>query len=103
MKQSAASHQMSLNSGHRQRLRARFLEAPDKLPDYELLELLLFAAHPRGDTKPLAKRLLQTFGSYNKVIKADAHALTKVEGMGEAAIAAIKAADYAAQRLLARE
>ncbi len=49
--------------GHRERLCARLLEAgPDALPDYELLEFLLFAAKPRGDTKPLAKELLKRFG-----------------------------------------
>jgi DNA repair protein RadC len=89
--------------GHRKRLRERFLASPEALPDYELLEMLLFAAIPRGDTKPLAKRLLSEFKSYNKVIKAEYHALAKVEGMGQAAIAAIKAVDYAAQRLLERQ
>ena len=48
--------------GHRVRLRQRFLAAgPDGVPDYELLELLLFQALPRGDAKPLAKRLLAQF------------------------------------------
>jgi DNA repair protein RadC len=51
--------------GHRGRLRDRFLGAgPDALPDYELLELLLFNVFPRGDTKPLAKALIVLFGSF---------------------------------------
>lgn len=55
--------------GHRRRLRERFLTAgPDALADYELLELLLFLANPRGDVKPLAKRLIQRFGSFADAI-----------------------------------
>lgn len=46
--------------GHRERLRERFYSAgPDALSDYELLEMALFAAIPRRDTKPLAKALLK--------------------------------------------
>ena len=57
--------------GHRERLRERFRNAgPDALSDYELLELALFAALPRRDTKPLAKSLLKTFGSFAEVIHA---------------------------------
>src|SRR5581483_1617000 len=57
--------------GHRERLRERFYNAgPDALSDYELLELALFAAIPRRDTKPLAKALLNKFGSFAEVIHA---------------------------------
>ena len=57
--------------GHRERLRERFYNAgPDALSDYELLELALFAAIPRRDTKPLAKALLKKFGSFAEVIHA---------------------------------
>ena len=57
--------------GHRERLRERFHAAgPDALSDYELLELALFPALPRRDTKPLAKSLLKTFGSFAEVIHA---------------------------------
>lgn len=48
------------HTGHRDRLRARFLNAPDSLPDYELLELLLFMAIPRKDVKPIAKGIIQS-------------------------------------------
>lgn len=87
--------------GHRQRLRDRFLNSDsDNLPDYELLELILFAAKPRGDVKPLAKRLLKRFGSFDAVIHADPLELKKVDEVGDAAIACIKAVEIAAQRLV---
>lgn len=90
--------------GHRSRLRERFLKGGgDALPDYELLELLLFAAQPRGDVKPLAKRLVAAFGSFARVVSAAPEALRKVDGMGDAAIVAVKAGQAAALRLLAEE
>jgi len=53
-------------SDHRQRLRRRFLDGgPDALPDYEMLELVLFRAIPHKDVKPLAHALLQRFGDFN--------------------------------------
>ena len=87
--------------GHRQRLRERFLNGgADSLPDYELLELLLFMAQPRADTKPIAKELLRKFGSFAEVISADADALRDVKGIGDAGIVSLKAVQSAAQRLL---
>jgi DNA repair protein RadC len=60
------------NAGHRNRLRQRFLAAgPDGLPDYELLELLLFFSIDVKDTKPLAKELLARYGSLGAVLKAE--------------------------------
>jgi DNA repair protein RadC len=60
------------NSGHRNRLRARLLEAgPQALPDYELLELLLFFSIDFKDTKPLAKELLARYGSLGGVLNAE--------------------------------
>ena len=51
--------------GHRARMRARLLTAgPESLADYELLEMVLFLALPRRDTKPIAKALLDRFGSF---------------------------------------
>lgn len=70
--------------GHRERLRTRFLNgghAP--MPEYELLELLLFNAIPRIDVKPLAKRLLAEFGDLNGVIAASKHRILKVEGAND--------------------
>ena len=87
--------------GHRARLRERFLGAGgDALPDYELLELILFSARPRGDVKPLAKELLKRFGSFAKLAYADEAALREVPEVGDAVIAALKTVRVASQRLL---
>ena len=90
--------------GHRQRLRERFLKGgANAVADYELLEMALYAASPRSDTKPLAKRLLKHFGSFAKLMHASSPELSKVEGMGDAAIAAIKVVHASAERLLRDE
>jgi DNA repair protein RadC len=90
--------------GHRERLRQRLLSAgSDALADYELLEFLLFAAKPRGDTKPLAKSLLKRFGSLAGVFGADADALGNVNGMGPASTAALIAVRAAAREMLRAE
>jgi DNA repair protein RadC len=74
--------------GHRERLRQRFREAgADAIPDYELLELILFRAVQRRDTKPLAKALLARFGSFTEVLNAPEALLAEVPGIGEAACA----------------
>ena len=87
--------------GHRERLRARLLDAgADALADYELLEFLLYSARARGDTKPLAKALLKRFGSLAAVFGADKTALLGVPGMGVASAAALLAVRAAALRLL---
>jgi DNA repair protein RadC len=87
--------------GHRARLRERFLKAGGKaLPDYELLELVLFLALPRRDVKPLAKSLLATFGSFADVISAEPAELHKVKGMGDTTVVALKSIQAAAHRLL---
>src|SRR5215470_4378831 len=81
----------SLNAGHRQRLKERFIASgPDGLPDYELLELMLFSAIPRRDTKPTAKRLLERFGSFAEVINAPPDRLREVKGAGDAVITQLK-------------
>ena len=88
-------------AGHRARLRERFLKSGgEALADYELLELLLFQALPRGDTKPLAKALIGRFGSYAEVLSADADALREVSGVGDAVVAALKTVRAAALRLM---
>ena len=87
--------------GHRARLRARFLNAgADALADYELLELLLFTVLPRKDTKALAKSLIDTFGSFAEVVTADKDRLLAVDGLGESAVAGLKAVPAAAARML---
>ncbi|MCR9255342.1 MAG: DNA repair protein RadC [Alphaproteobacteria bacterium] len=87
--------------GHRERLRRRFLDSgPGALADYELLEMLLFAARPRGDVKPLAKGLLDRFGSFAGTIAASKEDLLAVDGVGESTVVALKTAEAAALRLL---
>lgn len=86
--------------GHRQRLRQRFSKAgPDALADYELLELVLFRAIPRRDVKPLAKKLIETFGSFAGVISAETQRLGDIAGLGESAIAELKIVQAAALKL----
>src|ERR1700726_3215073 len=86
--------------GHRERLRERFHSAgPDALSNYELLEMALFAALPRRDTKPLAKSLLKKFGSFAEVMHAPEALLREVDGMGEASIHQLKLIAAAANRI----
>lgn len=69
--------------GHRQRLRKRYSQSGiDTLHDYEVLELLLFYAIPRKDTKALAKDLLKRFGSLKKLMDADPQAIKALPGVG---------------------
>lgn len=90
--------------GHRSRLRQRFLKSgASALADYELLEMMLFAASPRADTKPLAKRLLKHFGSLSKVLAASQSELMKVEGMGEAAVCCLQIIHSVQERMLKEE
>ena len=90
--------------GHRQRLRARLLTAgPDSVADHELLELVLFLALPRRDTKPIARALLTRFGSFANAIAAPLPELRGVDGMGEAGAAALKTVQAAALRLMRSE
>jgi DNA repair protein RadC len=86
--------------GHRERLRERFYSAgPDALSDYELLEMALYAAIPRRDTKPLAKLLLKKFGSFAEVVHAPEARLREVEGIKDASINQIKLIAAAASRI----
>src|SRR5205814_2144636 len=73
--------------GHRDRLRQRLIEAgADSLPDYELLEFMLFANDLRKDVKPLAKALIERFGGFAEVLGAEPDALRKA-GVRDPAIA----------------
>lgn len=86
---------------HRARLRSRFMEAgAAALPDYELLELVLFRAIPRQDVKPLARLLLDTFGDFNRVVTASTARLQLVKGVGPAVVLELKLVEAAAQRLM---
>jgi DNA repair protein RadC len=85
---------------HRKRLRQRFMDGgADAMPDYELLELLLFRAIPRQDVKPLARRLLDTFGDFNRVLSAPAVRLAAVQGVGDAVIQELKIVESATHRM----
>ena len=86
--------------GHRERLRARFRDqGPASLADYELLELALFRALPRRDTKPLAKALLKRFGSLAEVLSAPPERLKEVESVGDAVVGELKLIKAFAERL----
>jgi DNA repair protein RadC len=86
---------------HRKRLRSRFMAGgAQAMPDYELLELILFRAIPRQDVKPLARALLETFGDFNRVVTAAPVRLTAVKGVGEAVVLELKIVEAAAQRLM---
>ena len=86
--------------GHRQRLRDRFIKGgATALADYELLELMLCMAMPRGDVKPLAKSLIAQFGSFANVLAARPEDLKTAKGLGDAGIAAIKIAQASALHL----
>lgn len=90
--------------GHRARLRQRLLEkGGESLADYEVLECLLFGAKPRGDVKPLAKALIERFGSLGAVLSAAPHDLQKVTGMGEASATVLKIAAEAGRRMAREE
>ena len=86
--------------GHRERLRQRFRQGgAEALPDYELLELVLFRAIPRLDVKPLAKALIARFGSFAEAISASPERLKEVPGIGEAVVTEIKLIHAASLRL----
>ena len=86
--------------GHRERLRERFVTGGGAaLQDYELLELLLFRILPRRDTKPIAKAMLERFGSFSEALGAPPHLLEEIDGLGPTAIADLKVILAAAQRI----
>ncbi|MDC8753568.1 DNA repair protein RadC [Erythrobacter sp. sf7] len=96
----AADAGKSAGAGHRARLRERLLTGgAEALADYEVLEYLLFAAIPRGDTKPIAKTLIAQFGSLAGALNADPKALQRVKGVGENSAASLKAVALAARRM----
>jgi len=68
--------------GHRGRLKDRLRQDSRALADYEILELLLGYANPRRDAKPMAKALLERFGTLLGVYQAQASELSSVEGFG---------------------
>ena len=91
-------------AGHRDRLRRRFRAGgADAVPDYELLELILFRAIPRLDTKPLAKQLISKFGTFAEVVNAAPERLREIDGVGDRVIDEVKLIRAAALRLMRGE
>jgi DNA repair protein RadC len=87
--------------GHRARMRQRLLKAgPDALADHEMLEMILFIALPRRDTKPIARKLLTRFRSFGGVLGAPEIELRAVEGLGEAGVASLKLVQAASLRMM---
>ena len=80
------------NNEHRKRVREEFLKRgfTEDTPPYKVLEMLLFYAIPRVDTKPTAKRLLENFGSFANIIEAPVEELMKIKGIGENAAIYLK-------------
>ena len=90
--------------GHRERLRDRFRQGgAEAMPDYELMEMILFRAIPRRDTKPLAKAIIERFGGFAEAINAAEERLAEIPGLGDAAITEIKLVRAAALRLMRGE
>ncbi len=86
--------------GHRQRLRDRFLLSEGRdMADYELIELLLTLVIPRRDVKPLAKKLVQAFGSFAGVINASDYRVREINGVTEGVIMILKIIKTSSQRL----
>lgn len=87
-------------SGHRQRLKDRFMRAGrEAIQDYELLELLLFRSIPRRDVKPLAKKLISEFGSVAEVLGAPLASLRATEGLGDSTALDLKLVEAAGREL----
>ena len=87
-------------TGHRERLKTRFREGgAEPLPDYELLELVLFRTIPRRDVKALAKQLVARFGSFGEVLAAPEELLVEIDGVGPAVVTDFKLIHAAAQRI----
>ena len=96
-----AALQVPGHSGHRERLRDRFMRGgADALPDYELLELVLFSAVPRRDTKPLAKELIARFGGFAEAVSAPEMRLREVKGVSDRVVTELKLVRAAALRLM---
>lgn len=92
--------QPSYIADHRQRLRARFMAGgANAMPEYELLELVLFRAIPRRDVKPLARALMERFGDFNRVITASEVRLRDISGVGDAVVTELKIVEAAAHRM----
>ncbi|KKM07321.1 hypothetical protein LCGC14_1735090 [marine sediment metagenome] len=96
----APGKQPSYIRDHRTRLRERFTKGgADALPDYELLELILFRTIPRRDVKPLARRLIDTFGDLGRIMAAPPGQLSAVHEVGPAVVQDLKIIEATAHRI----
>ncbi|MEM7089959.1 MAG: DNA repair protein RadC [Pseudomonadota bacterium] len=85
---------------HRKRLRDRFMAGGSAaMPDYELLELVLFRSIPRQDVKPLARTLMDSFGDFNRVLTAPQERLRQIKGVGDSVITDLKILEACAHRM----
>lgn len=90
--------------GHRARMREKVLErGPGALADYEVLEMLLYLSMPKGDTKPLAKALINRYGSFARVMAASSEQLLATPGLGPHSASALKLVEAAALRMMEAE
>lgn len=104
MSEAAVTKEKPHYAGHRDRLRQRFVQGgPDGLPDYELLELILFMAIPRRDVKPIAKELIMRFENLAGVLNASLTDLQTVKGISETTAITLKSVQSAAFRMLKQE
>ena len=100
-KRTRASESIDDKAGHRGRLLDRFRDGgPDAIPDYELLEMILFRVFPRGDTKPVAKALMAKFKNFSEVLNAADERLKEVDGIGQRAVDELKLVRAAALRMM---
>lgn len=98
--ESTADRHPSYIRDHRQRLRSRFLDGgAQAMPDYEMLELVLFRAIPRRDVKPLARALMDRFGDFASVLSAPEDQLLEVSGVGTSVVTELRIVEAAAHRL----
>ena len=97
----APGDEKNQHAGHRKRLKDRFLNGgADAMPDYELLELVLFNAIPQRDMKPLAKALIERFGTFAEVANAPEPRLKEVAGVSAAVVLQLKLIKATSLRLM---
>lgn len=80
-----------MHSGHRERLRKKFLISPDAMESHEILELLLTYSIPRKDTNAIAHELLNRFGSISAVFDSSLDMLKNIDGVGDSSALFLKA------------
>lgn len=94
------------HEGHRKRVRERFVKDPSIFSEIDLLEFLLFYAIPRVDTRPIAEKLLETFGSLDSVLLAapeELHATVSLPASADCFFALLRHLQERSQLLVCRE